>query len=298
VRAKTDLVPILIIAAVVATWSFLHAVWPAWRPVLDVGVVAALFAAAVAAAVWRARQTAHVVADEGGLRVERNSSREYIPYSDLEGADLVGSTLRLHDKRGRRSRTLLLLEGHEADLHPTLLRGIEAAHRTRVEPSIRERLGRHDEALDVWLARIKHSTSESYRERAIDDEALLLLVEDRDGDVELRAAAAYALVGRGDTECARRVRAAAGAHAPPLVVVAAMLAQDEPNVVEATKMLAYLSREDRVAAARLAHPQRVRIETSGSAPPDAGQPRGERVASDAEEEPADLGDDGVAKRRR
>ncbi len=231
-----------------------------------------LMVGAVGFRLWAAQSALDVTMDESGLRVTGDGPSEYVPLSMIEGASfssmLGRAVLTLHTASGKRR--LPLAAAHTSDVQAivdaclALSRGAAptaaAAPAHRAGSPLAALLARSAQPLDVWLSRVRDAaTGDAYREQAVDIEALTGAAEDRGADLELRAAAAHAVVWSRDEERTARVMAVAGPKAPPLLIVATTLATAAGSYVAGFEAaLDYLPAGDREIALRMTdeRPQR------------------------------------------
>jgi hypothetical protein len=224
--------------------------------VIALAVALILIAGSIAFALRRARFAVYPTVDEGGIRLTtRLSARRYIPFTAIRSAEtkrrLVRTDIILDTNTGRIPLTLAT--GQSTDIERLVERVNGRAH---TAPSEHSRnlgpLARGDQALDTWLGRVRQLTSADYRGTSIDPSALMAAFEDRALAIDVRAAAAHALVALGDGEKTTRVMTLLTRETPPLVTVAAaVVTVTGTYVAELDEALGYLSSTDQALARRM-----------------------------------------------
>jgi hypothetical protein len=229
---------------------------PVGAAVIALVLVLILIAGSIAFAVRRARSSVYPALDDGGVRLTtRLSARRYIPFAEIRSAEakkLLGRTeLRLDTKTGPIAFTLA--EGQSTDIERLVQQVNERARTASSEDS--KNLGalvRGEQTLNTWLGRVRQLTSADYRGTSVDPSALMAALEDPSRAIDVRAAAAHALVALGDGEKTTRVMSLLNRETPPLVTVAAALVTARGTyVAELEEALSYLSTADRALARRM-----------------------------------------------
>ncbi len=191
--------------------------------------------------------------DEGGVRQVDGEHRAYFPFAAMSGVELKSRTLRhpavvALDSAGGST---VLFAGPEAlEVHRALLEHLEV-RRGRVAAAGPAHWGRGDRELEVWLADVRSPDVGTYRDGSLVPIALAVF-EDADADIESRAAAAHVLVTRaGGGDLVRVAKTLAARPLPPLVQVAACLAEGGADLVSEdvfTEAAAFLGDKDRASA--------------------------------------------------
>jgi len=178
--------------------------------------------------------------DEGGVRCDWRSRHAYIPLAaiadvSVDATFFGGSRLVLTGAVGAS------VDGNEIRLHVTnatcvaiqrvLLVALEEqrnANRLSYPPA----LARENRPIEEWLGDVARHATGNYRDAAFDHEVLAQVLADVHGDIEARAAAAYALLASGDDEHLVAVTRVFIMHAvPPLVLAAARAAAGGPALI-------------------------------------------------------------------
>lgn len=261
------LVTLVVFAGGVGLFSFVA------ESTLGAGVTLALAALFIVGSVLftiqRNRNSIYAVTDEAGLRITTRAQHSfYVPFAHLKRAKLdhfAGQgQLRLEGASGP-VRTYTIAEAHAPDLADVINRGIQqqANARTKTQSlGAAAMLAKNDQPLDRWLHRVRDMARADYRERHIDADQLLNVALDPEVDVEIRAAAAHAIVWLRDHEKAVRVMEMIGKNTPPLIVVATTLATMQGTyVAQYEDALSFLSKADRDIARKMIdeRPKNLRI---------------------------------------
>ena len=246
--------------------------------VLALGVFTSLISAALLLGSIRSRS--EVSLDEGGVRWRRAGRAFYVPYSEIDDARLAtrafgGRVLVL--VTARSPVRLVLHDTRPLELFGLLLKRI-GRKRTGGAPSAEtSMLARDGRDLVTWLAAVRAATrtasaNVAYRAQAVDFDALERMLVDDAAPIDLRAAAAHALLANEDEERASRAAFAIGAGAPPLVVGAALMAPGGRARIDAgvrEEAIAFLGREDRMAVEAGVRLRVVEVEADADADADA-----------------------------
>lgn len=229
-------------------------------PLSPIGVAVLLVSLALFGFFFVSGAVAQVEVDDAGVRWVRGRTHGYVPFESLLRADVRsrasgGAVLVL----GRAEGDLRLSVATDSDpqrLLGSILKGMSKTRSATSTPAVW--LKRDGRDLTTWLAAVRERATDetSYRAAALDVDALETMLADPSADADVRAAAAHVLLSLPDLD--RRARAAKSilATAPPIVVVAAALADPacvDPDLV--APALAHLDERDRVEAKKALGPQ-------------------------------------------
>jgi hypothetical protein len=249
---------------------------------VSMALAALLIVGSVVFTVRRNRNSIYAVTDEAGIRITTRAQHSfYVPFSHLKHAKLerfLGQgQLRLEGANGP-ARSYTIAEAHAPDLADVINRGIQqqanAQIKTQSLGGAVTMLAKNDQPLDTWLHRVRDMARADYRERHLDADELLNVALDPDVDVEIRAAAAHAIIWLRDHEKATRVMEMIGKNTPPLIVVAVTLATMEGTyVAQYEDALHFLSKADRAIARKMIdeRPKNLRIGVTASREPQAAE---------------------------
>jgi hypothetical protein len=171
-----------------------------------------------------------VSVDEGGVRCRWRSRAAYIPLAVIKDVSLEqglfgGNRLVLSGIAGGAIR-LDVDAANCLSIHHILIVELDERARSPLAPSL-PALARDGRAIEEWFAAIaRHSVRTGYRDAGLDLAAVTAVLSDSNADVEVRAAAAYALLTHGGDEHLLAVaRVFVQRALPPLVLAAAHVAR-------------------------------------------------------------------------
>jgi hypothetical protein len=190
---------------------------------------------------WLVERSARVTLTVGmdGVYVEDRRGKRFIPFSQIEGIQRVGSVLTMLT---RQAAPVVF----RASSAPGLRRELDSVIR-RIESAcgqsaatLQRLLERNGAGVPEWMANLRTiATRESYREESLDVRRLWDIVESGSVDASQRAAAAVALMDHLDEDDVSRLRVAADACAAPEVRTAmeAVADGDEERIKGALEAL-------------------------------------------------------------
>jgi len=165
--------------------------------------------------------------DEGGARCFDGAARRYVPFSSIADVDLESHVLRSPSVvalLASGERRTLFAGGDSLEIHRGLVEHLASLRRHVATPAPPEwaRAGR---GLDEWLSSVTSAgAASSYRDEGDPIKRALAILDDADGDIESRAAAAHVLARSDDARVlVTTAKIIEGRALPPLVVVAARL---------------------------------------------------------------------------
>lgn len=172
--------------------------------------------------------------DDGGLRVDHEDLRRYLPFAALapprfDPMPSGPSVLVLEEARGRFALELVLET--EAHAHATrFVEAIDAARKAMAEPTVPvpQELLREGATLDAWQARLEAWAGPAYRGRGVDVSLMNAIFANPRATVEARAAAAFVLASSGN---ASELEARVSEETPPLVLAMLARAPDTRRLV-------------------------------------------------------------------
>lgn len=192
------------------------------------------------------RGSGRIVLGADGVIIERRVERVYVPYRDIERVQrwsgVLGRSLLLHLKDGRRIRLGSFLDGTRASLAEALLNeGLRMVERGEAAGTGSASLAHAGQAPDELMRSLSARAKKAgYRAAALDTERLFSIVRNPAADAAQRIAAALAL--RAEPSGPARIRVAAEVSNEPDVreALEALSAEsvDEVRVERALKRLA------------------------------------------------------------
>jgi hypothetical protein len=166
-----------------------------------------------------------ITLDEGGARCVDGAARSYLPFAVMADVELETRLLRApavvvvltSDER----RTLFVGED-SLEIHRGLVEHLAALRRHGPTPAPAwERAGR---SLGAWLSAVGSDTEHGYRDAADRSMRALAILDDAQGNIDARAAAAHLLVRTAEAQVLlHTAKVVVGRPLPPIVFVAARL---------------------------------------------------------------------------